>query len=325
MNLKLDLKDKKILYELDINSRESFSVIAKKVGLSKNSVIERVKKLRELGIIRSYHVWIDEAKLGFMHFRIYLNLKNASPQKENEIIEFLARKKIVTWVGSMDGAFNLGALVITKNINELHELWDELFSRYVNFIQDRLLAIVAKKDYYSKAYLIQKKSDKKIPLLTLSNKEDISTLDFKILKMLSSDARIPVISIAEKTNSTPKTIISHIKELEKRKIIIGYTANLDLDKLGFQRFRVSFILFRLTPEKIASFHNYALTHPNIIIDEEIVGGDDYEVEINVKDISELRKIIEDIKSKFSDIIQDYHILHIFREDKNISILKNSLE
>ena len=32
-------KDRKILYELDINSRQSFSSIGKKVGLHKNNVI----------------------------------------------------------------------------------------------------------------------------------------------------------------------------------------------------------------------------------------------------------------------------------------------
>ena len=46
MAIKLDLKDRKILYELDINSRQPFAAIAKKVGLSKQTVINRVKKLR---------------------------------------------------------------------------------------------------------------------------------------------------------------------------------------------------------------------------------------------------------------------------------------
>ena len=41
----LDLKDKKILLELELNSRQSFSSIAKKVGLSKEVVNYRVNKL----------------------------------------------------------------------------------------------------------------------------------------------------------------------------------------------------------------------------------------------------------------------------------------
>ena len=40
---KLDLKDKKILYELDIDCRQSFRSIGRKVGLSKDVVATRVK------------------------------------------------------------------------------------------------------------------------------------------------------------------------------------------------------------------------------------------------------------------------------------------
>ena len=43
---KFDLKDRKILFELDTNSRQSFHEIAKKVGLSKDSVIYRINKLQ---------------------------------------------------------------------------------------------------------------------------------------------------------------------------------------------------------------------------------------------------------------------------------------
>ena len=44
---KIDLKDRKILYELDIDSRQSFRNIGRKVGLSKDVVASRVKKLKE--------------------------------------------------------------------------------------------------------------------------------------------------------------------------------------------------------------------------------------------------------------------------------------
>jgi len=39
---KLDIKDKKILYELDLDSRQSFRSIGRKVGLTKDVVASRV-------------------------------------------------------------------------------------------------------------------------------------------------------------------------------------------------------------------------------------------------------------------------------------------
>jgi DNA-binding Lrp family transcriptional regulator len=41
---KLDLKDRKILYHLDLDSRQSFRSLGKKVGLSKDIITSRVKK-----------------------------------------------------------------------------------------------------------------------------------------------------------------------------------------------------------------------------------------------------------------------------------------
>ena len=42
--VKIDLKDRKILYELDNYSRQSLSNIGKKVGLHKNVVLYRIKR-----------------------------------------------------------------------------------------------------------------------------------------------------------------------------------------------------------------------------------------------------------------------------------------
>ena len=41
--VKIEIKDKKILYQLDVNSRQSFSQIGRKVGISKATVGYRVK------------------------------------------------------------------------------------------------------------------------------------------------------------------------------------------------------------------------------------------------------------------------------------------
>jgi len=318
MEVKLDIKDKRILYELDLNSRQSFGKIAKKVGLSKNAVIYRVNNLKKLGVIKNFHAWIDMTKLGFIEFRIYLNLKNASPKKEEEIIEFLSNKKIVTWVGSMEGEYNLGAKIVTRNIYEMHEFWDELFQKFVNFIEKRLMTIIAGSNYYYKTYLLNSKENhEKESVRTSIELEKIDEIDENIIKHLTKDARISIIELSEKIRVTPKTIISHIRDLEKRRVIVGYGTVLDLEKMGYKNFKVSFILFRLTPEKMNDFRNYAMRHPNIIYDEEVIGGDDYELEVQVRDLRDLREIIRDIKSCFAEIVQDYKVLFMFEDHKHV--------
>ena len=51
---KMDVKDRKILYHLDIDSRQSFNNIGKKVGLTRDNVAYRVKRLQDKGIITNF-------------------------------------------------------------------------------------------------------------------------------------------------------------------------------------------------------------------------------------------------------------------------------
>ena len=61
--VELDLLDKKILFELDLNSRQSNQEIARKVRSSKEVVSYRIKKLEENKVIFKYLTILDPAKL----------------------------------------------------------------------------------------------------------------------------------------------------------------------------------------------------------------------------------------------------------------------
>ena len=83
---KIDLKDRKILYHLDINSRQSFAKIGKKVGLHKDAVAHRVKNLQEKGIIKKFFVEYDYLKLGLTALRFYFSYQYVSPVKKRRLL-----------------------------------------------------------------------------------------------------------------------------------------------------------------------------------------------------------------------------------------------
>ena len=85
--MKLDLKDRKILYQLDLDSRQSFAQIGRKVGLARNSVSYRINRMEEEGIIQGYYTVIDCFKLGYSSLRFYLTYQYASPQIKKQILE----------------------------------------------------------------------------------------------------------------------------------------------------------------------------------------------------------------------------------------------
>lgn len=326
MTYNLDLKDRKLLYELDLNSRQSFSELSKKIKLSKTALINRISNFQKEGIIKQFHTVIDTGKLGLIAFRLLLNLQNASPEKEQEIIEFLKKKDSVTWVVSIEGEYNIGALSLTKSIDEMNFLWNELLAKYGNYIEKRLLTIMTGVHYFSRAYLTGLRENK-YELITLTSPKEtiIDEKDGKILSLLATNSRISIVEISSKVNLTPKTVIQKIKKLEKLKIIVGYKTVFDLNKLGYQYFKMHIMLNNLNFEKKNQFKEYVKTNPNIIYLDEVLGGDDIEIEIQTKGAAELKEIINDLREQFSGIIKEYSILEYYKEHKYIFLPERNVK
>ena len=64
MSVRIDAIDRKILAELQRDAGQSLEDIARKAGSSKTPVWNRIRKLREAGVIRSETVQLDPEKLG---------------------------------------------------------------------------------------------------------------------------------------------------------------------------------------------------------------------------------------------------------------------
>ena len=315
---KLDLKDRKIIYELDINSRQSFHNIAKKVGLSKDAIIYRINKLKQAGIIHRFHTVLDNGKLGFVPFRLYLRLKNATPTKEKEIIDYLKNQKEVVWLMSIDGEYNIGLATYVRTIKEMNVFWKRLLQEYLNFIEKRWLTIYTKVAYYPRAFFlnINQNLDEYI-CFTEPDEVTVSETDLEILKFLAPNSRISVIEIAKKTNLTPKTVAKKIRVLEKQGVIVGYRTMFDLEKLGYQYFKVHINVQNMTQENEKQIRAFIKHHPNIVYDNEILGGFDLEIEIQVKSLNELRNVLNEMKQRFSDVINNYTYMLFYKEHKYV--------
>ena len=65
MNVRIDATDRKIIAELQRDAGQSLDEIARRIGASKTPVWNRVKKLREAGVISAPRVTVDPAAMGF--------------------------------------------------------------------------------------------------------------------------------------------------------------------------------------------------------------------------------------------------------------------
>jgi Lrp/AsnC family transcriptional regulator, leucine-responsive regulatory protein len=82
MKLKLDVTDRRILELLQANSNITNAQLAVEIGLSPAPTLERVKKLENSGIIKSYHAVIDPSAVG-MGVNTFVTVSLKGHNKEN--------------------------------------------------------------------------------------------------------------------------------------------------------------------------------------------------------------------------------------------------
>lgn len=296
----MDLKDKKILYQLDLNARQSNTQIAKKVGLSKDVINYRIKSLEKEGIITGYYTIIDTSKLDYFSFRVYLKLIDSTPSKEKEILTFLINEKNSFFVAEIEGPFDIAIGVWVKNIYEFEEVYTKFKEKYKQYIGKEQISIFTYAYHFHRPYLLEKKQSE-VQTLSFGKSELVKhdEIDLKILNLISSNARIPIIEISKKLNMPERTVAFRIKQLEKKKIIQGYRALFNLNLLGYEYYKVDFILKDIS--RLKHLINYAIMHPNIVYIDQTIAGSDFEFDLEVKNKQQFLQIIDELRAKFPEI------------------------
>jgi Lrp/AsnC family transcriptional regulator, leucine-responsive regulatory protein len=322
---KIDSIDKKILYHLYINSRQSYSQIGKKVGLHRNHVIYRINNLVKKGIIKNFYTFINSNRLDYTGYRLYISYQNITRQKENEIIDFCVKNKNTWWVisGDIHQNQNLALLLWIKTIDELHIFMDQLFTKYRYYINTHILAVYQQLIEYEHTFLIDNvKKDDRINFQVTSdgNTFEIDKYDKQILKIISNSARIPTVEISKKIGLTALTISRRIKKMEKNKIIQGYKINIDYTKIGYILGKVNINLLDYKKRKYIT--KYIASNPNLKYIAKSLGYVDLELGFLVENIEQFDKIIEDILNNFSESIKEYNTLIGWKNHKIIYLPEN---
>ena len=110
---------------------------------------------------------------------------------------------------------------------------------------------------------------------------------------------------------------SKIKRLVDLKVILGFTVEINLDKIGYQEWKVDFYLSEYT--KMNQIVKYIEKNPLLLCVDYTIGYADLELEINVRNIKQLHDIIEDLHSKFPKIIRNYSYFRVVKIYKWFSL------
>jgi len=295
--MKLDKKDLQILGILDWNGRMPVTQIAKKVKLNKDVVKYRITNLEEKGIIRGYYAIINTHELGYMTVRIYFDFVGLSEENEKKIIDYLGKKFDASQIFSVEGDYELGIIIWEKSVYALSKKLNEFRNSFGKYINKENLSILMDLYHYPRKFLSD--NFKPVSLNESPNLVSLKESDMLILSELSKNARITSIDLSYKLKIPQTTVIHRIKELEKKGILLGYRAMIDVSKLGYENYFLRIYVDNL--KEIDKISNLVKENRNCIYSLSVLSGADLEIETEFEKKSELLDFIKLLKEKFKSI------------------------
>jgi len=308
---KLDLLDKKIMYELDLNARASVTQIAKKVRASKETVNFRIKRLLKETYIKSFYTIFNTSKLGRYYYKVFLKFHGTTRQKEQEIIEHIKNNKRCAYLGSCEGPYDLLFLIIVQNSRQFKDFLADLEEKFGDHLIEKEINTVLTTHKLNQKFLYAGPTKKHSFYQDEISNAKIDNIDIKIMEILSTNARIPLTGLAREAKIDAKVAKYRIKRLEKEGIIIAYTTSPNFDKLGLEFIQINLNLknLKIIPSIITFFDETN----KCLFALELLGKYDLTIEIHVENDKILREIMDKFKEKFVGQYNDYDIFSIYRE------------
>lgn len=130
MSAHLDDLDRKILAELQADSSQSLDEIARKVGSSKTPVWNRIKRMREQGVIRRQTALLDAESLGLEAcFFVLIRTSEHEAEWQRRFLEVLQARPEVLEAHRLAGDIDYILKVQVKNARAYDTFYQALISQ----------------------------------------------------------------------------------------------------------------------------------------------------------------------------------------------------
>lgn len=117
-NFELDAIDRQVLAELQDDAKLSLKDLGERVGLAAPSVLERVKKLEQAGIITGYHAMVDARAVG-LDVGAFIGVAVRSPAAVTTVLGWVEDEPQILECHHVTGGYTLLLKAKTRNIRAL--------------------------------------------------------------------------------------------------------------------------------------------------------------------------------------------------------------
>jgi DNA-binding Lrp family transcriptional regulator len=120
--------------------------------------------------------------------------------------------------------------------------------------------------------------------------ETLDDIDIRILNLLQEDSRLSYNKIATKLRLSVGTVFNHVKNLQKKGVLKGYTVILDWVKLGYNL--SALVLVQTDGKHVTEVESDIAKSPNVVAVYDVTGDYDAVVVSKFKDRNSLNVFIK---------------------------------
>ncbi len=313
----LDRIDRKLLYLLDRNCRQSATQLGKALRIHRNVVLYRMRRLEETGVIRGYFTEVDLKKLGFSTFRLFLRLGGQTPADEQRLVAFLAQLPQTIWLFQTKGRYDIDLVYATQDQKGFSEFLDDLNMQFNSIIEERRIGVLVQIHHFTKDYLVADRRASSTPRAFEETAYAVDGLDEEMLLHLADHAKTPFVELARLTQRSINTIKERLRTLEKKKVILAYRPFIDTEKTGYTYYKLHMNLRNYTRQEYLGITAFFAMHPGTVYFTKYLNGDDLEIELHLKGDQELETLLGEVRAHFGKAIRETYVLvfakeHVFR-------------
>lgn len=312
--MELSPLDRKILYYLDQNSRQSLSHLAKKLKKGRNVILYRINQLKERAIIKNSFAEINNSLLGYYNFRLLFKIENSTDEEILRLSNFIKKQKGITFFSKVLGKWDFDLVFTSKKIIDFEKFRETLFIKFNKIINDSEISVQKEIYYYPKDFLIKEKKSK-IEYTLVGLKESLDyqcdEKDEQILTELSKDASLNLISLSTKTKLSINTLKKRIKNLEKKKIILGYRLFIDPTKFGYEYYKLHIKLKDYQKDDLLNFRGWIGKKVSLVYIDHYINGADFEIELIFEKEGEYISFLDELNKEFGKIIKEKYLLKFY--------------
>jgi DNA-binding Lrp family transcriptional regulator len=313
---KIDLKDRRILAELDMNARMPITQLAKKVSLSRQVVEYRLQRMFKEKIVYGAIGIFDTVVVGQNWYRIAFRLLNVEKEDKDSFIAYLKEHKHVLWLGETGGNWDLVMNFICKDNFEFNEIFEQIIADHGAKILDYEVLIYINVYDLQRQYILPECKDERKVLfheMKYNTAVQMDALDKKIALALTKDAFMTNVGLGKALGVSANTIKNRIDAMKKNKLLLGFRLMINPGVFGYKSNMLFLEINRLDLQREKELYAYLKTIPNISFLVKHMGRWRIGMEIETQTSEEFQEIFVLIRGKFNDIITDFETFPIFMD------------